>query len=78
MFRGGVNFFQAVFKGRASFRSANFAQEAGFEALESRGAFVLSGSQFAQVPNFQEATLREAPSLDDIAIAVGQKLGTVA
>lgn len=68
-FQGGVNFFQASFKGRASFRSADFAESAGFEALESRGAFVLSGSRFAQVPNFQEATLREAPSLDDIAVA---------
>jgi hypothetical protein len=68
-FHNAATFHQAIFKGRASFRRAVFAGKAGFEALQSRAAFVLAGSRFAQAPSFQEASFRQTPSLDYIAIA---------
>jgi hypothetical protein len=73
-FLGAANFFQASFKGRASFRRANFAGRADFAALQSRAAFVLAGSAFAQVPSFQEASFSETPSLDYITIADPMRL----
>lgn len=73
-FQGAANFFQALFKGRASFRRANFADKAAFAALQSRAAFALAGSRFAQVPGFQEASFRETPNLDYITIADPMRL----
>jgi hypothetical protein len=75
-FRASADFFQALFKGRASFRSADFAGQATFEAIQSRGSFALAGSRFAEVPSFQEASLREPPSLDSIAITDPLRLFT--
>ena len=69
VFRSAALFNQAGFKGRASFRRASFADSADFGAVQSRGAFVLAGSRFTQVPSFREASFHEAPSLDYIAIA---------
>jgi hypothetical protein len=68
-FRSAARFNQAGFKGRASFRRANFADKADFAAIQSRAAFVLTSSRFAQAPSFREASFRETPSLDGVAIA---------
>ena len=68
-FLSDAGFAQAGFKGRAGFRAARFAGRARFEAVQSRGPFVLAGCRFAEVPCFQEASFRESPRLDDIAIA---------
>jgi len=73
-FRGSANFAQAVFRSRASFRRADFAGMANFAALQSRGAFVLAGSRFAEVPSFQEASFQEPAGLDDIVIADPMRL----
>ncbi len=67
-FAGDAQFRGAGFKGRATFHRAGFAGKADFPALQSRGAFVLAGSRFAQVPTFREASFRETPSLDSITI----------
>ena len=73
-FQGGAKFLQVVFKGRASFRSARFAESAVFDGMQSKGAFVLSGGRFAEVPSFQETSFREPPSLDRIAIADSMRI----
>lgn len=68
-FLGAASFSQTSFRARGSFRRSNFAGAADFAAVQSRGAFVLAGSRFAQVPSFQEASFREPPRLDYITIA---------
>jgi uncharacterized protein YjbI with pentapeptide repeats len=67
-------FRRASLKGRASFRRASFAEKAAFSAVQSRGAFVLAGSRFAQVPSFREASFRETPNIDYISIADPMRL----
>ncbi len=37
--------------------------------MESKGGFALSGGRFAQVPGFEEARFREAPSVDRVVVA---------
>jgi uncharacterized protein YjbI with pentapeptide repeats len=68
-FHSRANFLQTIFRGRSSFRRVKFHGPAEFAASRARGAFVLSGADFAQVPSFHDTTFGEPPTLNDMTIA---------
>ena len=63
-----MKFLLAGFKGRTSFRNAQFASHADFSGVQSRAAFVLSGAQFVKVPDFHDANFVDPPSLDSMKV----------
>lgn len=63
-----ADFSHARFERQALF-SGQFHEEAVFYAIDSKGGFTLTGTQFARVPNFIQAHFVEAPMLDGVVIS---------
>lgn len=62
-------FAAAHFAGPACFFRCAFARDANFQAMTASAAFVLAEARFSRAPAFHEASFRDPPRLDNLAIA---------
>lgn len=66
-FKEASLFKTALFKGETTFKNTKFIDEAIFNAIRVESAFALEKTKFLnQVPNFIQASFKEAPRLDNI------------
>lgn len=63
-----AGFELARFDGFATFRDASFEGGADFFAVRSEGGFEMERAKFEELPGFIQASFKEAPRLDDIAL----------
>ena len=67
-FKSSVQFIEAIFEGSIHFDKISFLGGAYFSAVQSKSEFTTAGSEFMEVPNFQQATFVQAPRLDNVKI----------
>ena len=70
IFNMGARFYELQFNAYATFARARFmGYEADFSGVVSQRTFNLTQTDFQMVPDFIQASFKEAPNLDDIGLS---------
>jgi Pentapeptide repeats (9 copies) len=68
IFTGYVYFNGTTFQNSTGFQKAQFQSEPRFTGIKVDRAFDMTGTEFAEVPAFNQADFKQAPDLDDVKI----------